>query len=74
MMSDIVNKALADLHTGQHHMSQAIRNLADQSDHQAVLIQALIDAVQTQAENNVPLRQDVAELKERVKALEEKAS
>lgn len=87
-MSDIVNKALADLLAGHHELSKTVHELssnvrklngtvhklADQSDHQVVLIQALLDAQQLQAENSVPLRQDVAELKERVAALERRVS
>ena len=108
-MSDIVNKALANLLAGQHQRNQAVNHLGQtvnhlgqtveqlartvnemgqtvnemgqtvqqlvgQGDTQVVLIQDLIDAMETQSANSVPLRQKVAELESRLEQVERKVS
>lgn len=73
-MSDIVNRALADLLAGQHRTNQTIEKLARQGQTQVVLIQGLIDAMEQQSLNSVPLRQKVAELEERLSEVERKVS
>lgn len=80
-MSDIVNRALADLLAGQHRtnqtietMGRSVQKLAKQGEAQVVLIQGLINAMEQQSLNSVPLRQKVAELEERLSEVERKVS
>ena len=101
-MSDLVNKALANLLASQHETNQAVKQvglavkkmdqamkkmdhsmkkmdqsvgkLAGQGDTQMELIQELINAMENQSANSVPLRQKVAELEERLIQVERKVS
>lgn len=71
-MSDIVNKALTELLTGQHQMTAGFKALSEQSSAQADRIQAVIDAMKVQADNSVDVRQDIADLKARLETVESK--
>lgn len=94
-MSDIVNRALANLLAGQHQtnktvdrmgqtvnkLSQAVGELAEathtlaaQGDTHVVLIQELINAMDKQAQNSVPLRQKMTEIEQRLSEVERKVS
>lgn len=80
-MSNIVNKALANLLTSQHQTNRvveelglAVQRLSVQGDSQLVLIQELINAMETQSQNSVPLRQKVAEIEQRLAEVERKVS
>ena len=61
-MSEVVNKALAELLVGQHRMTQTITQLANESKSQADRIQKVIDVMAAQEE--LTIRIEALESKE----------